>query len=125
MPPSNPSQPSAFVVGMLRQKKKIRARPDLPEVEGLADLLDADTDSQRVQALRQMDGDLSRLYEAWQLHVYTHAYTHIYTHASAHVHSQAWRSELTHCLAHVEAPLGGLTVQYQPCNMITRRCSVD
>merc|ERR1711871_1731332 len=66
--------------GEFARRAVLNGKMDLPEVEGLADLLDADTDSQRVQALRQMDGDLSRLYEAW-------------------------RSELTHCLAHVEALL--------------------
>ena len=39
---------------------------DLTEVEGLADLVDAETEGQRRQALRQMDGALSRLYEGWR-----------------------------------------------------------
>lgn len=39
---------------------------DLTEVEGLADLVDAETEGQRRQALRQMDGALSRLYESWR-----------------------------------------------------------
>ena len=38
---------------------------DLTEVEGMADLVDAETSAQRRQALRQMDGDLGRLYRAW------------------------------------------------------------
>ncbi|CAH1252550.1 GTPBP3 [Branchiostoma lanceolatum] len=38
---------------------------DLTEVEGLADLIHAETEAQRKQALRQMEGDLSRLYSDW------------------------------------------------------------
>ena len=38
---------------------------DLTEVEGIADLVDAETAAQRRQALRQMDGDLGRLYQGW------------------------------------------------------------
>ena len=51
---------------------------DLTEVEGLADLLDAETEVQRVQALQQMGGALSDLYEDW-------------------------RTTLLHSLAHLEA----------------------
>ncbi len=39
---------------------------DLSEVEGLADLIAAETEAQRRQALRQMDGALSRLAESWR-----------------------------------------------------------
>jgi len=41
-------------------------RLDLTEVEGLADLIDAETEAQRIQALRQMEGALGRLYEGWR-----------------------------------------------------------
>lgn len=39
---------------------------DLAEVEGLADLIDAETDAQRRQALAQAGGSLSKLYEGWR-----------------------------------------------------------
>jgi len=39
---------------------------DLTEVEGLADLIDAETEAQRAQALRQMEGALGQLYESWR-----------------------------------------------------------
>jgi tRNA modification GTPase len=39
---------------------------DLAEAEGLADLVDAETEGQRRQALRQMQGALSALYEGWR-----------------------------------------------------------
>ena len=40
-------------------------RMDLTEAEGLADLIDAETEAQRRQALRQADGALGRLYDGW------------------------------------------------------------
>ena len=39
---------------------------DLTAAEGLADLVDAETEAQRRQALRQMDGALTSLYEGWR-----------------------------------------------------------
>ncbi len=39
---------------------------DLTAVEGLADLIAAETEAQRRQALRQLDGELGRLYEGWR-----------------------------------------------------------
>ncbi|XP_063084146.1 tRNA modification GTPase GTPBP3, mitochondrial isoform X1 [Cavia porcellus] len=50
----------------------------LPEVEGLADLIHAETEAQRRQALRQLDGELGQL-------------------------SRGWAETLTKALAHVEA----------------------
>nr|XP_033477145.1 tRNA modification GTPase GTPBP3, mitochondrial isoform X4 [Epinephelus lanceolatus] len=50
----------------------------LTEVEGLGDLIHAETEAQRRQALRQMSGELGRLY-------------------------QDWSHRLKRCLAHVEA----------------------
>ena len=55
-----------------------RGRLDLVEVEGLGDLLHADTALQRRQALGQMRGRLSEKYDAW-------------------------REEIVGCLAHTEA----------------------
>lgn len=39
---------------------------DLTEVEGLADLIHAETEAQRAQALRQLEGGLSHIYEGWR-----------------------------------------------------------
>ncbi|EWY40602.1 tRNA modification GTPase TrmE [Skermanella stibiiresistens SB22] len=39
---------------------------DLTAAEAIADLVDAETSAQRRQALRQMEGDLGRLYEDWR-----------------------------------------------------------
>ena len=39
---------------------------DLTEAEGLADLIDAETEAQRRQALRQMEGALGTIYEDWR-----------------------------------------------------------
>ena len=41
-------------------------RLDLTQVEGLADLVMAETEAQRRQAQRQSDGTLGRLYESWR-----------------------------------------------------------
>lgn len=41
-------------------------RMDLTEAEGLADLIDAQTDAQRAQALRQMQGGLKARYHDWK-----------------------------------------------------------
>ncbi len=41
-------------------------RMDLTEAEGLADLIDAETEGQRAQALRQMQGGLRSMYEGWR-----------------------------------------------------------
>src|SRR6185437_1627652 len=39
---------------------------DLTAAEGLADLVAAETSAQRRQALRQLGGELGRLYEGWR-----------------------------------------------------------
>ncbi|MDH5748017.1 MAG: tRNA uridine-5-carboxymethylaminomethyl(34) synthesis GTPase MnmE [Rhodospirillales bacterium] len=44
---------------------------DLTAAEGLADLIDADTKAQQKQALRQMQGELGRLYESWRARLLT------------------------------------------------------
>lgn len=44
-------------------------RMDLTEAEGLADLIDAETEGQRAQALRQMQGGLRDTYETWRSHL--------------------------------------------------------
>ncbi len=53
---------------------------DLTEAEAVADLIDAETNAQRRQALRQMEGALGRLYDGW-------------------------RERLTRALAHIEADI--------------------
>ena len=39
---------------------------DLTQVEGLGDLIHAETQAQHQQALRQMHGDLKNLYSSWR-----------------------------------------------------------
>ncbi len=70
---------------------------DLTEAEGIADLVNAETEAQRIQALRQMDGALGAVYEGW-------------------------RGDLIRALAHLEADLdfpdedlpGGIAAQVLP-----------
>lgn len=66
--------------GEFTRRAFLAGKLDLTEVEGLVDLIDAETTAQRRQALRQMDGALSALYEDW-------------------------RTRLIRCLAHTEAAI--------------------
>jgi len=55
-----PAEPGEFSRRAFEQGKL-----DLTEAEGIADMVDAETAAQRRQALRQMDGELGRLYHGW------------------------------------------------------------
>jgi tRNA modification GTPase len=52
--------------GEFARRAFLNGKLDLPQIEGLADLIDAETDAQRRQALGQMGGALSELYEGWR-----------------------------------------------------------
>lgn len=52
--------------GEFTRRAFLNGRIDLAEAEGLADLLAAETESQRVQALGMASGHVSRAVEAWQ-----------------------------------------------------------
>jgi tRNA modification GTPase len=52
--------------GEFSRRAFLNGRLDLTEAEGLADLIDAETEAQRRQALRQSSGALSELYEMWR-----------------------------------------------------------
>lgn len=65
-PGLRPAEPGEFA-----RRAFDRGRLDLSEVEGLADLIDAETEAQRRQALRQMDGGLSRQCEGWRARLVT------------------------------------------------------
>jgi tRNA modification GTPase len=56
-----PAEPGEFT-----RRAFVGGRMDLTEVEGLADLIAAETESQRRQAVRQMGGALGGLYEDWR-----------------------------------------------------------
>lgn len=60
------SQPYSRIAkaGEFTQRALENGRLDLSQVEGLADLIDAETDEQRRQSLRVMDGELSRRTES-------------------------------------------------------------
>ncbi|MBV9655423.1 MAG: hypothetical protein JOZ42_12765, partial [Acetobacteraceae bacterium] len=57
---SRPAHPGEFTLRAFHAGKL-----DLLEAEGVGDLIDAETDGQRRQALRQMEGELSDLYAGW------------------------------------------------------------
>lgn len=75
LPGLRPADPGEFT-----QRAFTAGRLDLTEAEGIADLIAAETEAQRRQALRQMEGGLHTLYEGW-------------------------RSGLLEAMAHVEATL--------------------
>ncbi len=52
--------------GEFTRRAFLAGRMDLAEVEGLADLIEAETEAQRRQALRQSSGELSARVEAWR-----------------------------------------------------------
>ena len=52
--------------GEFTRRAFLAGRMDLAEVEGLADLLEAETEAQRRQALRQSSGELSARVDAWR-----------------------------------------------------------
>jgi len=60
-PEARPAEPGEFT-----RRALLNGKMDLAEVEGLADLVEAETEWQRQQALRQMEGRLSRQAEAWR-----------------------------------------------------------
>jgi tRNA modification GTPase len=60
-PGLRPAEPGEFT-----RRAFDHGKLDLAEVEGLADLIDAETEAQRRQALRQMSGHLSGLVQGWR-----------------------------------------------------------
>jgi tRNA modification GTPase len=52
--------------GEFTRRAFFNGKLDLTAVEGLADLVNAETDAQRRQALRQLKGELGCLYDAWR-----------------------------------------------------------
>jgi tRNA modification GTPase len=52
--------------GEFTRRAFLNGKLDLTAAEGLADLVAAETEAQRRQALRQLDGELGRLYESWR-----------------------------------------------------------
>jgi len=56
-----PAEPGEF-----SRRAFAHGRMDLTEAEGLADLIDAETEAQRLQALAQMDGALASVYGRWR-----------------------------------------------------------
>ena len=61
IPGCAPARPGDFT-----RRAFLNGRLDLTEAEGIADLVDAETEAQRRQALRQLDGALGRRVAAWR-----------------------------------------------------------
>ena len=58
-----------LLTGEFTKRAFIAGKLDATEVEGLADLLRAETDSQRRQALRLASGELAELYNRWRFSI--------------------------------------------------------
>ncbi|MCK5621051.1 MAG: tRNA uridine-5-carboxymethylaminomethyl(34) synthesis GTPase MnmE, partial [Alphaproteobacteria bacterium] len=52
--------------GEFTRRAFLAGKMDLTEAEGIADLIAAETEAQRRQALRQAEGGLGRLYDGWR-----------------------------------------------------------
>ncbi len=61
VPGCRPAGPGEFT-----RRAFLNGKLDLTAAEGLADLIDAGTRAQARQALRQLDGELGRLYQGWR-----------------------------------------------------------
>ncbi|WP_029032904.1 tRNA uridine-5-carboxymethylaminomethyl(34) synthesis GTPase MnmE [Salinarimonas rosea] len=61
LPGCRPAEPGEFT-----RRAFLAGRMDLSAVEGLADLIEAQTQAQRRQALRQLEGGLGALADAWR-----------------------------------------------------------
>lgn len=61
IPGCRPAEPGEFA-----RRAFENGKIDLAQVEGLADLVDAETEAQRRQALGQSSGALSKLYDGWR-----------------------------------------------------------
>ena len=66
-----PAEPGEFT-----RRSFYNNKLDLTEIEGLADLIHAETEQQRRQALLQADGSLSELYNNWRL-ILSHCVAHL------------------------------------------------
>ena len=61
LPGFRPAEPGEFT-----RRAFVNGRLDLTEVEGLADLIAAETEAQRRQALRQASGALREVFDGWR-----------------------------------------------------------
>ncbi|MEE8546018.1 MAG: tRNA modification GTPase, partial [Alphaproteobacteria bacterium] len=61
LPGLRPAEPGEFT-----RRAYLNGKLDLTQAEAVADLVEAETEAQRRQALRQMDGVLGTLYEGWR-----------------------------------------------------------
>ncbi|XP_076444183.1 5-taurinomethyluridine-[tRNA] synthase subunit GTPB3, mitochondrial-like [Babylonia areolata] len=64
LPGLQPAEPGDFT-----KRAFMNGKMDLTEVEGLGDLIHAETSAQRRQALRQMEGHLGNLYSDWRTRI--------------------------------------------------------
>lgn len=68
-----------YFIGEFTKRSFYNNKMDLTEVEGLADLIEADTEFQRKQALMQLEGSLRQLYSSWRQSLLEACYLYINT----------------------------------------------
>ncbi|XP_064590267.1 tRNA modification GTPase GTPBP3, mitochondrial isoform X3 [Zonotrichia leucophrys gambelii] len=102
LPGLRPAEPGEFT-----RRAFAHGKLDLTAAEGLRDLIGAETEAQRRQALRQMEGDLGRLYQRW---------SHALTQALAHLEAYIDFSEDDNVEEEVLTQVSGLC----PCRVPTR-----
>lgn len=73
IPSFKPAGPGDFT-----KRAFLAGRMDLTAVEGLADLIHAETEQQRRQALLQMEGSLANLYGQWRTQLIRVSYVSIF-----------------------------------------------
>lgn len=61
-----PTKLTFCITGEFSRRAFLNGKMDLTSIEGLGDLITAETEMQRVQALNQMSGSLGSLYESWR-----------------------------------------------------------
>uniref|UniRef100_A0A8D0GJ03 5-taurinomethyluridine-[tRNA] synthase subunit GTPB3, mitochondrial n=1 Tax=Sphenodon punctatus TaxID=8508 RepID=A0A8D0GJ03_SPHPU len=89
---------------------------DLTAAEGLGDLIHAETEAQRRQALRQMAGDLGRLYQRW-----SDALTQALAHTEAYIDFSEDDNIEERVLADVEGAVEALAVELREHLQDSRR----
>ncbi len=61
---ARPAEPGEFT-----RRAVLNGRMDLLEAEAIGDLIEAETEAQRAQALRQLGGELGALYGGWSAQI--------------------------------------------------------
>ncbi|XP_075467217.1 5-taurinomethyluridine-[tRNA] synthase subunit GTPB3, mitochondrial isoform X1 [Ascaphus truei] len=109
VPTLRPAEPGEFTKRAFQNGKL-----DLTEVEGLGDLIHAETEVQRRQALRQMSGELGQLYQQWSNRLVT-ALAHVEAYIDFSEDDNVEEGVLTQVDSAVRALCGELEEHLRDC----------